>query len=76
MEDRKIEISEFNVDMMEKNTALVCYKAQFKENGKVSWRTSIWKKNKCDWTMYYHQGTDCKRLKTGMSGEAKGGKYI
>lgn len=60
VEDRKIEISEFKVDMMEKNTALVRYKAHFKENGKVSWRTSIWKKNKCDWTMYYHQGTNCK----------------
>ena len=47
VEDRKIEISEFKVDMMEKNTALVRYKAHFKENGKVSWRTSIWKKNKC-----------------------------
>ena len=60
VEDRKIEISEFNVDLMEKNTALVRYKAHFKENEKVSWRTSIWKKNKCDWTMYYHQGSDCK----------------
>lgn len=36
VEDRKIEISEFKVDMMEKNTALVRYKAHFNENGKVS----------------------------------------
>lgn len=60
VEDREIELSEFAVDMLDENTALARYKAHFKENGKVSWRTSIWKRQKGDWVMFYHQGTECK----------------
>jgi hypothetical protein len=60
VEDREIEISEFAVNMLDEDTTLVRYKASFKENDKESWRISIWKRQKGDWVMFYHQGTECK----------------
>lgn len=58
-EDRKIAIIDFKVDMLDDSIALVRYKANQMDTDKVSWRSSIWKRQGCDWVMFYHQGTIC-----------------
>lgn len=47
------------VDILDANTALVRYKANFKDRGNISWRSSIWKRQERGWVMFYHQGTEC-----------------
>lgn len=58
-EERKIAIIGFEVDMLDDSIALVRYKANQKDADKISWRSSIWKKQGCDWVMFYHHGTIC-----------------
>lgn len=63
-ENREIEITQFEVDILDANTVLVRYKANFKDRGKISWRLSIWKKQERDWVLFFHQGTECNERRT------------
>ena len=63
--DRKIELSDFYVDVLNDGIALVRYKAFFKDTGRISSHSSIWVKRDNDWKLYYHQGT---LVNNGMPG--------
>ena len=56
-EDRKIDLSDFCVKVLNDDTALVRYKAFFEDNGRISSHSSIWVKRDNDWKIFYHQAT-------------------
>ena len=56
-EDRKIDISDFCVQLISCDAALVRYNAYFNNCGTISSRSSIWVKRNNDWKIFYHQAT-------------------
>jgi len=56
-EDRKIHLSDFYVEVLSDDVALVRYKAFFEDTGRISSHSSIWVKKDSDWKIFYHQAT-------------------
>ena len=56
-EDRKIDLSDFYVEVLSDDVALVRYKAFFEDSGRISSHSSIWVKRDNDWKFFYHQAT-------------------
>lgn len=53
----QMEIADFRLDELGPEAALATYRIYNKTTGKSSIRSSVWKKRKTGWKLFFHQGT-------------------
>ena len=61
-EDRAIEITQFELNILSKYVLSAHYISHHKNEDLYALRTSIWKFENDEWKLYFHQGTPCQQI--------------